>query len=97
MAKALRPIFGENVARGYQSRAGGDAPDVDGTPYWVECKKGRRTRIKAALEQGTEATDGRPVLAVCRDDREEPIAALYLKDLLILLEKAYGTASTNSD
>lgn len=72
IAAALRPIWPE-ARRGAQSRAGTDAPDVDGTPYWIECKRGRRPSIPAACKQALAATDGRPVVVIVKDDRKPAI------------------------
>ncbi len=59
-------------------RRGGDqagthrltAPDVDGTPFWIECKVGRSFTIKGAFEQAEEARalagDTRPILVCTR-------------------------------
>lgn len=78
IANELKPYWGENVKRGWQSRAGDEDPDVDGTPFWIECKRGKKTNHRAAFRQAEEATDGRPVLVFCRDDREETIVSMKL-------------------
>lgn len=41
---------------------------MDGTPFWVEAKVGTKTNLKAAVKQAEAATDGRPVIAVCKDN-----------------------------
>lgn len=78
---------GADVTRGWQSRAGTDQPDVDGTPFWVECKVGKRPNILAALRQADEAkgNDPRPSLAICKTDRDTPTVTLYLDDFLDLV------------
>lgn len=58
------------VRRGFQSRAGDDEADVEGTPLWVECKVGQRPNVISALRQAEEATDGRPVLVVIKRNRQ---------------------------
>lgn len=68
VAKILRPLW-PDVKRGWQSRSGEDAPDVDGSPYWVEVKRTERENIRSAYNQGMEATDGRPVLVFSRRSR----------------------------
>lgn len=56
-----------NAERGaQQSRAGDAMADVEGTPWWVEAKVGQRIDVIGALRQAEAATDGRPVLAVCK-------------------------------
>ena len=55
VALALRRVY-PNAARSFgQSATGAEAPDVVGTPYWVECGKGRTVRFHNAA-QGYEAT-----------------------------------------
>ena len=79
--KALWP----GAKRGLQTQASSTKPpDVDGTPYYIECKKGKRTSPKAALAQATLYTDGRPPLAVTRDDNKEILVTMLLKDFLDL-------------
>lgn len=68
-----------------QSRRGSDVPDVDGTPWWVECKVGARPNVLAALAQAEGATDGRPPLVVAKRDREAPVVCMRLDDFEVLL------------
>jgi len=59
--------------------------DVEGTPWWVECKHGKSISIHGALAQGTAATDGRAVIAITRIDRHAAVASMYLQDFMHLL------------
>ena len=86
VAKIFREIYGEEVRRGYQTRSGAEAPDVDGTPFWIECKRGKRTNPKAALRQALEAKDERPPIAICKDDRQDIVVMLLLDDFLDILK-----------
>ena len=87
----LKDIYGEQVRRGWQSRFGSDAPDVEGTPYWIECKHHKRVSIKQALKQATEdsekSKEPRTPLAICKDDGKDAIAVMYWSDLVELLRK----------
>jgi len=88
----MKKVFGDHVRRGWQSREGSDAPDVVGTPFWIECKHHKKVNIKAALRQAKEdctlsSNPAFPVLAICKDDKEKPIAAMYLNDFMKLLEE----------
>lgn len=87
VASVLRAIF-PDAKRGYQTRGGtAEAPDVDGTPWWVECKKMKvYPNILHALEQASAAKPDRPPLAVTAKDRTEPIASMYFRDFLVLAE-----------
>jgi hypothetical protein len=89
VAEALRAVY-PDAKRGWQSRAGSDAPDVDGTPWWVEVKIGKAPPIWPAWKQANTATDGRPPLVVVRRDREGALAVLRLSDLVDLLLRAKG-------
>lgn len=64
IAQRLKEFWPE-AKRGYQTRDGSDAPDVDGTMYWVECKIGGAPNVFNAMTQAEKATDGRPCIAVC--------------------------------
>lgn len=69
-----------------QARAGGEVPDVDGTPYWVEAKHRKRVSIRKAWDQATEATDGRPVLLVTREDRRPTLVTMGIDEFVRLQE-----------
>lgn len=84
MAKVFRDFF-PGARRGLQYRDGADAPDVEGTPYHIECKVGKRTNIKGAIRQAREATDGRPVVAITKDDRCETLVTTNLQTFLELI------------
>jgi hypothetical protein len=49
-----------------QAQADSPLADVEGTPWWVECKVGQRPNIYAAIRQSEEARDDRPYLVVAR-------------------------------
>lgn len=85
LAAMLRPVFGERVARGFQTRSGRDGCDVEGTPYWLEAKHGKLVNVRAALRQALEATDGRPAVVVAKDDRSVPLVVMRLADWLALV------------
>jgi hypothetical protein len=55
-----------------QARLGSEVCDVEGTPWWVEAKVGGRTNPRAAIRQAEAATDGRQVVAVCKDNQTKP-------------------------
>lgn len=67
IAARLRGVY-PHSRRGLQSRDGSNAPDVDGTPWWIECKKGKAPSAYGAIAQADAATDGRPVIAVLSRD-----------------------------
>jgi len=87
VAATFRKLYPDARRGIVQARAGNEAPDVDGTPFWVECKIGHRVTIQAALTQAVEATDGRPPLAVCKVDRQPATVTLRLPDFINLLSK----------
>ncbi len=89
VAKDLRKIFGEKVGRGWQARSGIDAPDVVGTPFWIECKHHKKVNIRAALLQAVNDSnvhnESMLPIAVCKDDKCDSIVALLWDDFLKLL------------
>lgn len=92
LANMLSAVFPDaNVRRGIQYRSGSEAADVEHPYFWVEAKRGRQPRIRAALSQASEATDGRKPLVVIRDDRRSPFVVMWLDDLLPILEEWWKT------
>ena len=81
-----------NAKRGIgQTRSGGEVPDVDGTPYWIEAKRCKRTNIHGAMKQASEATDGRPPLAITKRDREPALVTMEYAtwfELMLCLSEA---------
>lgn len=77
---------GADVKRGFQTRSGEDAADVECPVFWVEAKRGKKPNMRAALRQAIEASpDGRLPIAVVRDDRAAPTVTLLLDDFLDLV------------
>jgi len=69
VAQILRQVY-PDAKRGFQFRAGTDAPDVISCGgWWVECKHGARTNAVAAHAQAVAASDGRTPLVITRDNR----------------------------
>ena len=91
VASLLRAVFGDAVKRGWQTRSGSDAPDVDGTPFWVECKHGQQPNVRAALAQaveaGSAAGDPRPPVAAVKDNNCRAMAVMFLEDWLDLVKE----------
>jgi hypothetical protein len=84
-AIALREVYPDARRGLVQARAGDEAPDVEGTPFWVECKVGARINAHAALQQATAATDGRPPLAICKPDGNPVTVTMLLSDFIKLI------------
>lgn len=85
LAATLRSVWPEARRGISQTRDGSDVPDVEGTPYWVEAKRGKRVAIRAAYDQAVEAADGRPPVVVSREDRSPPLVTMGLEDWLDLV------------
>lgn len=86
IANELKPLY-PNAKRGIgQARSASEVSDVEGTPWWIECKRGRQPNVRAAFRQAQEATDGRPILVVVRDDNQPAFVCLSLQDFKDLLE-----------
>lgn len=80
-----------NAKRGLgQPRAGGEVPDVSGTPYWVEIKHRKRPNIAAAVEQARVASAGRSApLAVTRANNGPVLVTMLLDDWIELAQTAH--------
>ena len=88
--RAALGLGADVVKRGWQARDGREASDVQGTPFWIECKHQRLCNAQAALRQAEEATDGRPPVAVCKDNRGAPFVVMRLNAFLALVGRAHG-------
>ena len=80
----LRGLW-HGVKRGLtQTRGGGDVADVEGSPYWIEVKIGKRPNIVAAMAQALEARaergDARPPVVFTRRDGEEWLVTMRARD-----------------
>ena len=86
----FRAVFPDaNIRRGLQSRGGSEVPDVDVPGWHVEAKAHRKVNLRAALAQAiTDAAPDRVPIAVCKDNRAEPVVVLRLDDFLALLARA---------
>lgn len=99
-ANCLKEVY-PKAARLYgQSRKGSDAPDVGGTPFWVECGTGStiaiRNKLKQALRDSSESEDtryaGKPALVFVRTANNEHIVSMersQFMQLLSVVEKAF--------
>lgn len=84
IAKTLQQVYPE-ARRGIgQARSASEVADVEGTPFWVECKRGRMPNVRGAIRQACAATDGRPYLVVVRDDGDSSFVTMSLETFLSL-------------
>lgn len=82
---------GLSIRRGAQARGGNEAPDVDVPGLWVEAKHGQKVNHRAALAQAIrDAAGTRMPVAVCKDDRSDPIVLMRLDDFLALWRTSWG-------
>ena len=96
VARILRPLFGDGVRRGWQSRSGKDASDIEGTPYHIECKHGKAVSVWAAMRQAVEASNGRMPVVVAKLDRSEPLVVMRLSDWVREQEERLPKAVVNA-
>lgn len=89
VAAAFRALYGNGVKRGWQAREGYDAPDVDGTPFWLESKHHALVNIPAAVRQAISdralAKDPRPIIAITKSNRAVPLATMPWTEFMQLL------------
>lgn len=94
IANRLKEVFGSRVTRSSGQCFSGDTrADVDCPNLWVECKVGKRPNIKAALEQAEEARESsestKTPIAICKWDRDEPIASMRVDTFIEFLKLIY--------
>ena len=78
--------------RGLQYQDGIGCCDVECTAFYIECKVGQRTNIKAAIEQAKEdgKNDKRPKIAVTKDDGKGILVTMEWSTYEELLTRIYG-------
>jgi hypothetical protein len=82
---------GAEIKRGWQTRSGSDAADVECPLYWLECKVGKMPNPRAALKQATEAAPkGRVPVAIVKDDRQEPFVCLSLDNFMDMVREHWA-------
>lgn len=81
-----------DARRGSQSRSGKDASDVEGTPWWVECKTLARIAAFRYLAKAEADTDGRPCVVRLREDGDKRAAVLLREELFLELLQRLGGA-----
>jgi len=100
VAAKLAEVYPDAVRGAQQSRAGDAMADVEGTPWWVECKVGKRLDMVGAMRQAEEATDGRPVLACVKRNAlkgkggPEEFVCMRWPDFLMLVKAASHATTT---
>ncbi len=80
LANELKPFFPSSRRGIGQARSASEVSDVEGTPFWIEAKRGKQPNVRAAFRQAQAATDGRPVLVVIRDDNQPAFVSMLLDD-----------------
>lgn len=90
IAATLKSVFPEAKRGIGQARSASEVADVEGTPFWLECKRGRQPNVRAAFRQAEEATDGRPALIVIRDDNDKAFVAMRLTTFMDILQSQVG-------
>lgn len=87
VAKAFAVLFPEAKRGIGQARSSSEVPDVQGTPFWPECKRGAGSTVDAALAQAVLARKSGygPPVAVVRRNGKRATASMYLEDFLNLL------------
>jgi len=77
------------LKRSTQAAGGTTYADIEGSPWWIECKRQVRPNIRAALQQASEASDGRVPVACTRADRDCWLLTIELTDLREFVRDAY--------
>ena len=77
------------IRRTLQTRgAAEDGADVVADPFWIECKRQKKPRIVAALEQSErDCPKGWMPVAITKANREPAIVSLRLTDFLDLVKE----------
>jgi hypothetical protein len=95
IARDLRELF-PDAKRGFQTRGGtSEEADVEIPYYFIECKHHKKAPLRAALQQAADNCGDRVPVAICKDDRKDPIVLMnyeeFRKILSHLLKTGYIT------
>ena len=83
-------VPGARVCRGFQWRAGAEAPDIDIPGFWVEAKVGQKVDFRKAMHQAVaDANWGRWPLVVAKEDHQTPLCFMRLPDFLPFYRQWY--------
>lgn len=98
VAKLFRPIFPQ-ARRGRQVWVTVTCPDVDGTPYWIECKVGQFPNpVKAweqALSDQKKAGDTREPLVVVKKDHGQVLVMMSFNEFYKRFSESEDAPSTS--
>jgi hypothetical protein len=90
VAATMRAVYPDAERCIAQARtAAREGCDVEGTPFWIECKVGARPDVLGAMKQATRdrGEDTRPVLVVARRDRGPTTVTMELDAFVALLRR----------
>lgn len=92
VAAALRGIYPGAERCIAQSRtAAREGCDVEGTPFFIECKVGGRPNVLAAMRQARRdrgQADARPVLVVAQRTREPATVTMELEEFIEIVSRS---------
>lgn len=96
VANEMFKVFPRATRSFGQSATGNEAPDVVGTPFWIECGKGKTIRAEAKFKQAVEswgataytgAASMRPIAVTTKGGRgAEVLVTMRLDDFMEILE-----------
>ena len=87
ISRQIRDIFPES-RRGLQYQDGSKHSDVEGTPFHIECKCGKKQNPRKALRQAiSDNKKGRMPIAVIRDDRKPAFVCMLWEDFKELVKE----------
>ena len=80
---------GIDARRGLQYREGGECADVITDDFWIECKRGIKPNIRAAIAQAIEARgdEKKSIAVVVKDDKKEPFVVMLFNEWLQFIKE----------
>lgn len=87
IARDLREIYPE-AKRGLKQTRFGEGADVEIPRFFIEAKHQKKCNFRAAYKQACDnLDDDRMPIAICKDNRVEPLVILSYEDFLAIVRE----------
>ena len=87
VANELAAVYPTAVRGCGQYHRGSNKADVEGTPYWIECKVGKRPSVYGAWDQAVATGTDKEIVVVTKRDRDQALVTITLDKFIEIIKK----------